>query len=101
MNNENVPSKEGVVPVVNYGWEMLFIVAGLVLFYMRYEPSAGADAIENFLGYVGGLLGAGVIGTAIVGYIPYQLIKNKVKSPALKAFSVAFFLVGLLMFVSK
>lgn len=101
MNKDNTPPKEEIASVSGYGWELLFVVAGLVLFYIRYEPLVGATGTENFLGYIGSLFGAGLLGSLIVGMVPYLLLKNRTENAALKAFSVAFFLVGLLMVASR
>ncbi len=101
MNNGNVPHEEEAASSFRHSQEIFFVIAGLILFYMRFEPLAGASVAENFLGYVGSLFGGGVLGAGLIGFIPYLLIRNKIKNPALKVFSVTFFLAGLLMVLSR
>lgn len=80
--------KENKVSVI----EIVLIVAGCLLYYFSHS----ADFFELFGGMIGMLLGA-----IFFGYIPYSLLKNKIENAKMKVFSVAYFLVNLLVFMAS
>lgn len=71
--------------------EVVLILAGCLVYYFSHS----ADFFESLGGLVGMSLGA-----IFVGYIPYVFLKEKIKNPKIKIFSVAFLLVNLLVFIS-
>lgn len=73
--------------------EGLFILAGCVLHYFSHQT---AEVLEMF----GGLISMS-IGAILIGCIPYVLLRSKIENPKIKVFSVAFFLVNLLVYASQ
>lgn len=73
--------------------EGLFILAGCILHYLGHPTD---EPLELFGGLITMSLGA-----IFIAYIPYVLLRNKINNPKFKVFSIAFFLVNLLVYVSQ